>query len=129
MRSLNLDQLRIFLAWSSAEVLCRGTACMVSNSNGALTKLWCDRFVACSNHGPIGQITQPSRCDDRCAFRLAGILLHVLGPRSSRRAALPRSSPGAIPSGRAKARLMTGYANPFQPGTKELIPLSLLSSQ
>ena len=72
MRSLNLDQLRIFLAWSSAEVLCRGTACMVSNSNGALTKLWCDRFVACSNHGPIGQITQPSRCDDRCAFRLAG---------------------------------------------------------
>src|ERR1700704_6019779 len=85
MRSLNLDQLRIFLAWSSAEVLCRGTACMVSNSNGALTKLWCDRFVACSNHGPIGQITQPSRCDDRCAFRLAGILLHVLGPRSSRR--------------------------------------------
>jgi hypothetical protein len=29
----------------------------------------------------------------------------------------------------ANARLMIGYANPFQPGTKESIPLSLLSSQ
>ena len=30
MRSLNLDQLRIFLAWSSAEVLCRGTTVVLS---------------------------------------------------------------------------------------------------